>query len=174
MNDAIKTKVNGFISDFTGLGLPPVSVGDEASYLDGQYSVAFNSPTLLSLRFLAEEYVTGGAHPVDYVASLNYVVSTGAVIHLADIFTSSAAALPVLRTQAQTRLTADMGDDLMWPASPPMSFFEKCWVFTSAGLEFTWNQGEVASMAAGAVSVTITWPALHSVVKPSGPAGEFL
>jgi hypothetical protein len=174
MNTAITTKVNGFITDFTGSGLPPVASGDFPSTFEGNFTVALASPSLLSLRFTVVEYVTGGVHPMELVSSLNFVVPTGAAIHLADLFTGSAAALPVLRTQAHNLLLADLGADLFWPAPPPMSFFETCWVFTTAGLEFTWTQGDVAPMSAGAPSVAIPWAALHAIIKASGPAGEFL
>lgn len=174
MNNAIATKVNGFITDFTGSGLPPVASGDVPSTFEGNFTVALASPSLLSLRFTVVEYVTGAAHPFELVSSLNFRVPTGAAIHLADLFTGSAAALPVLRTQAHNLLLADLGVDLTWPPTPPMSFFETCWVFTTAGLEFTWNQGDVGPMAAGAPLVAIPWASLHAVIKASGPAGEFL
>jgi hypothetical protein len=174
MNNAITTKVNGFITDFTGSGLPPVASGDVPSTFEGNFTVALASPSLLSLRFTVVEYVTGAAHPFELVSSLNFRVPTGAAIHLADLFTGSAAALPVLRTQAHNLLLADLGVDLTWPPTPPMSFFETCWVFTTAGLEFTWNQGDLAAMAAGSPSVAIPWASLHAVILASGPAGEFL
>lgn len=177
MNGAINNKVSGFVSDFTGQNLTPV-VEDQPSTLDGQFTIGLCSPTLLSLRFEVTEYVTGAASTFELVSGLNFAVSTGTVIQLTDLFASSAAALPVLSSQAQTLLLADpdLGGVLSWPSSPPMSFFETCWVFTTAGLEFTWNQGEIAASAAGAPSVTILWtdPSLHSVISASGPAAEFL
>jgi Protein of unknown function (DUF3298) len=174
MNSAINASVNSLINGFIALGLPPVASGDGPSTLDGEFTVALDSPTLLSLRFTALEYVSGAASPFDKVASLDFKVSTGAVIHLAGLFTSSTAALPVLRSQAHTQLGTLLGGDLTWPSSPAMSFFETCWVFTTTGLEITWNQGDIASMAEGDPSVTIPWSALHAVIKASGPAGEFL
>jgi len=177
MNSAINNKVSGFVSDFNGQNLTPVVEG-QPSTLDGQFTIGLCSPTLLSLRFEVTEYVTGAASTFELVSGLNFAVSTGTVIQLTDLFTSSAAALPVLSSQAQTLLLADpdLGGVLSWPSSPPMSFFETCWVFTTAGLEFTWNQGQIAASAAGAPSVTIPWtdPSLHSVISTSGPAAEFL
>jgi hypothetical protein len=177
MNGAINNKVSGFVSDFTGQSLTPV-IDSQPSTLNGEFTIGLCSPTLLSLRFEVTEYVTGAASTFELVSSLNFAVSTGTIIQLTDLFTSSAAALPVLSSQAQTLLLADpdLGGVLSWPSSPPMSFFETCWVFTTAGLEFTWNQGEIAASAAGAPSATILWtdPSLRGVISTSGPAAEFL
>jgi len=51
MNDAITAKVNGYIHDFTGGSLPGVASGAAPSTLEGDFSVAMTSPTIVSLRF---------------------------------------------------------------------------------------------------------------------------
>lgn len=63
MNDAITAKVNGLISAFTEGGLPAVASGDGPSTLEGDYAIAFNTATIVSLRFTVLTYVTGAAHP---------------------------------------------------------------------------------------------------------------
>ena len=176
MNAAIQAKVNGLITAFTGMGLPTVLSGDGPSTLDGEFTIALDSPTLLSLRFKATEYASGAASTFDQVSSINFVVSTGAVIALADLFTTGAAALPVLTSKSHALLLAnpDYGGDLTWPPTPALSFFATGWVFTTSGLELTWNQGDIAPMAAVDPSVNIPWLDLNSVLNASGPAAEFM
>ena len=174
MNASIANRISAYVSSFTGSGLPVPASGDGPSTLKGQFSVGFASPGLLSLRFSVTTYVTGAAHPVTEVGSINFDVSTGAVIQLPDIFTSSAAALPILQSKAHAALSAKLGSDLNWPASITMSDFGKAWVFTPGGLELGWSQGDVASMAAGPVAVSIPWSALKTVLANPGPAAVFI
>lgn len=174
MNDAITTRVNAYIVSFNGSGLPAVASGDTPSTLTGAFSVAFTSPSLLSLRFTVETYITGAAHPSTEAGSLNFDVASGAVIQFPDLFASPAVALPVIQAQAHTLLTAKLGADLTWPASPTMADFGGAWVFTPGGLELTWSQGVIASEADGPVTISIAWSALSSVIAKPGPADGFV
>jgi hypothetical protein len=173
MNNSIATRVSAYITAFTVPEPPPVASDAGPSTLNGDYSVAFVSPSLLSLRLTVETAITGGAHPTTEAGSINFDVTSGAAIQLGDLFTSPAAALPVLQTQAHARLTALLGADLSWPATVTMADFGKAWVFTSGGLELTWSQGAIASMAAGMPTISIPWSALSAVIARPGPAAAF-
>jgi len=174
INDAITAKINGYITAFTGSGLPAVASGDGPSSLQGDFTTALNSPSLVSLRFTVLTYVTGAAHPVGVPGSINFIVSSGATISLADIFKDPTAALATLSVKAQAALATSLGSDLAWPgAATSMSFFDKAWAMTPAGLEFAWPQGDLASMAAGMPSATLTWSSIKTIIKTTGPAGEF-
>ena len=174
INDAITAKVNGYITAFTGSGLPAVASGDGPSSLQGNFTIALNSPSLVSLRFTVLTYITGAAHPAGVPGSINFVVSNGATINLADIFKDPTAALATLSVKAHAALATSLGSDLTWagPATS-MSFFDKAWAMTPAGLEFAWPQGDLASMAAGMPSATLTWSSIKTIIKTTGPAGEF-
>lgn len=174
MNDSLTTKVNAYISSFNGTEPPVVASGDGPSTLTGDFTVAFASPMLLSLRFTILTYITGAAHPVADAGSINFNVATGTVIQLPEIFSSPAVALPVLQTQAYKKLTSLLGSDLSWPASVTMSDFGQAWVFTPTGLELTWSQGVIASTAAGTPKISIPWSALKTVIAKPGPAAGFV
>lgn len=174
MNDAITLKVNAYIFSFNGAGLPAVGAGNAPSTLKGGYSVAYVSDALLSLRFTVETDITGAAHPSIVAGSINFDVATGSVIQLPDLFTSPASALPVLEAQAHKLLTAELGADLNWPASPTMADFGGAWAFTKDGLELTWSQGAIADEASGPATISIGWPALSGVILKPGPAAGFL
>jgi hypothetical protein len=175
INDAITAKVNSLISGFTGSGLPAVQTGAGPSTLEGDFTIALDSPTLISLRFTVLTFVTGAAHPIGTPASINFVVSSGDTVALTSLFNDPTAALPVLSTQAHAALSADLGSDLTWagPATA-MSFFDKAWALTPVGLEFSWAQGDLASMAAGTPSATLAWTAIKTLIKPGSAAGEFI
>jgi hypothetical protein len=175
MNDTITAQVNGYISAFTGGGLPAVASGDGPSTLSGDFTIALDSPTLISLRFSVLTYVTGAAHPTSAPGSLNFVVSSGAKINLADIFSNPTAALTTIASQSHAALTTLLGSDLIWSGSASsLSFFDKAWAMTPFGLEFTWAQGDIASEASGMPSATLAWSAIKSLIKTDGPAGEFV
>ena len=174
MNDTIKTRVNAYIVSFNGAGLPVVGPGEAPSTLAGDYSVAYTSATLLSLRFAVSTDITGAAPPTTEAGSINFDVASGAAIQLMDIFTSPGEALPVLQTQAHAKLTALLGAGLSWPASSTMSDFGGAWAFTGGGLELSWSQGHIAKPAAGTPRITIPWAALKSVIAKPGPAAGFV
>jgi hypothetical protein len=175
INSAVETWVSLLIADFKA-GLP-TEVMPGPCFLHGDYTATYVSPWRLSVRFSMDEY-TGGAGDFIVYGSLNFDVPSGATIELTDLFTSSAAALPVLRTEAQAELTAKLDGDLGWPSPPPdMAWFAKAWVFTEPGLSLQWDQCEVAACAENRpekTSATIPWTTLAGVIDPAGPAAIFL
>ena len=171
INAAISAKVNGYISSFTGGSLPAVAAGAAASTLDGDFSVALNEKGIVSLRFTILTYVSAAAHPVASAGGITFLIGNGATVALADLFGNSGDAAKVLDSKMHAALTASLGDTLSWPSTTSdISFFEKAWVVTSAGVECTWNQGDIASQAAGTPSAVATWADLKSVLKSDGPA----
>jgi hypothetical protein len=174
MNDAITAQINGYISAFTGSGLPSVGSGAGPSTLDGDFTIALDSPTVISLRFTQQTYVSGSDHTMGTPGSANFVVSTGAAINLADLFVDPTAALPTLSSKAHSALFASLGSELTWagPATA-ISFFSKAWAMTQTGLEFNWAQGQVASAASGMPSATLPWSGIKALIKPTSPAGVF-
>lgn len=175
MNKAITDKVNGYISAFTGGGLPAVASGNGPSTFEGSYSIALNTATIVSLRFTVLTYVTGAAHPVGEPGSITFAVATGSTVGLADLFSDQAKALSTVASQCKSELTKALAGDLNWDGkASSLDFFNKAWTITPLGLEFTFAQGALASEASGMPSATVSWSSLKSVVKASGPAGEFI
>jgi hypothetical protein len=171
MNATIGKTVNAYIAGFTS-GLPAPTTGARPSTLNGSYTVALATPTLLSLRFLVTETVAGADSNVA-AGALSFVVSSGSVMALADLFADPAGALPVLSGEVRSRLAAKLGTDPVWPDSPTMASFG-AFALTIGGLELTWSQGTVAAKSAGAPSLVVPWSALASVIAPAGPAAELL
>jgi hypothetical protein len=168
MNSAIDVKVQAWITDIS-------KAGYDGSKLVGKYTIALVSPTLISLRFAVEEDA-GGAHPSELVDGISFLVPNGATAVFANLFTTAAAALPVLNAQTQTLLTALTGGgiDMFWSPATSLAKVSQAWTMTTSGLELSWHQGFVAVEATGPVTITIPWSALATVVSASGPAAELL
>ena len=176
MNAAITDKVTAFITDFksklaSGGGAGPCS-------LKGGYQVSLSSSSLIGISF-SEVIYLGGASTGTVAGSINFSVSSGATVALADLMTSPAAGSAALSTQSRALLPAALMGDVDTGAinagtTPDMANFEKAWAFTSAGLKLTFQELQVASAVSGTPSVVIPWASLKSVINPSGPAGPLV
>jgi hypothetical protein len=176
INAAVTAKVTGYINDFKaqlphGGGAGPCS-------LDGTYSIGLNSKTLLSIRFTIVEAL-GGASVGTLAGGLNFGVADGVTIALADLFANAAAGAGALSTQSRALLLAKLGPDGVDASyidpgtTAAMSNFDKAWVFTTAGLEVTFAEVQVAPAVEGTPTITIPWASIKAVLAPNGPAGQF-
>lgn len=175
INHSIAAKIDGYIAN---VDQAPVLPGDDPSSVTGSYKVAFASNSLLSVEFSVENYATGWGHGVELAASLTFAVSSGAQIHLGDLFSDQSAGLAVLQTQAHSlalQLLIQGGDSLLAdPATWSIADFDKAWVFSPAGLQLSFSQGDIAAMADGLLTITIPWSSLAGVLNQGGPASSFL
>jgi hypothetical protein len=174
MNHSIAAMVDGYVAN---VHQEPVLPGDDPSSVTGAYKVTFVSSSLLSIEFNVEDYKTGWGHGVVLAHSLTFAVSSGAQIHLGDLFSDQSAGLAVLQTQAHSlalQLLGNAGDLLADPATWSMADFDKAWVFSQAGLQLSFSQGDIAAMAAGLLTITIPWASLAGVLNKGGPASSFL
>jgi hypothetical protein len=146
--------------------------------LTGDYSVAYSSTTLLSLRLTFVQY-TGGASASTIAGSASFRTD-GTPIELADLFTSPSAGAAKLSAESRTRLLAALGSqgvDADWvnPGTlPQISSFDSAWAFTGSGLELTFQEVSVAPHALGTPRIVIPWSSLAGVLDPNGPAAEFI
>jgi hypothetical protein len=162
--------VNGFLSDINGIGLIEP---DEPSELAATYSIALLTPDLVSIRLHFSEYVSGAAHPLDGVATLNYDTSSGTEMHLGDGFVSTARLLAVLSTvtrhDLRTSLGADYEPDVAGPGTEPVIENFLSYAMTEDGIEITFAEYQVGPYALGMPVVNVPWSKVRSLVDPSGP-----
>jgi hypothetical protein len=146
--------------------------------LTGDYSVAYSSTTLLSLRLTFVQY-TGGASTSTIAGSASFRTD-GTPIELADLFTNPSAGAAKLSTESRTLLLAQLGSqgvDSDWvnPGTlPQISSFDSAWAFTTSGLELTFQEVTVAPHALGTPRIVIPWASLAGILDANGPAGEFI
>ena len=172
MNDAIIAKVNGYIHDFNGHELPPVVAGNKPSTLEGNFSIAIVSPTVLSLRFSIVTSLAGADSLTIEPGSINFWVPTGATLALTDVVNDPKAALSAITKQAYNGLKADLGNVLTWNGKADSLAFFDAWDINKDGLEFLWARGKVAGLSAGSPAVTLPWANIKSIIRGDGPAGS--
>ncbi len=176
INAAIDARVTAAIDAFESV-MGYGGGGSGPCTLDGDYSVALSTTSLLSLRFTFVQY-TGGASTSTIAGGASFRTS-GAAIELADLFTDPAAGAAKLSTESRARLLAQLGSqgvDAGWvnPGTlPQMSSFDSAWVLTQAGLELTFQEITVAPHALGTPRIVIPWASLAGVLAPDGPVGQF-
>jgi hypothetical protein len=175
INSAVAAKVKEYVDQFKAQIL--LGGGNGPCTLDGHFTVALRSQSILSLSFTMAEYL-GGASSASLAGSLTFGVADGAQIALADLFESESAGAAVLSTQSRDRLQALFGStaDVGWISSgttPYVSNFATSWVMGAGGLQITFPQLQVASAVAGTPTIVIPWSSLKSSLNPNGPAGAY-
>ena len=168
LNDAITSQVTGYVSAFTGrTDFPTVASGAAPSQLEGDFAIALNSRTVVSLRFTQLVTLSGEERPTGTPGSLNFDLAAGQTIAFADLFRDPPAAADTLATSVHKTLFTALGTELTWDGkATSLDFFAKAWAVTADGLEFTWPQGQIASTAAGMPSALVPWSDLKAVLKP--------
>jgi hypothetical protein len=175
MNSSISTRVDGYVAAFKSS--LPQGGGAGPCTLAGAFSIGINSKTLLSLSFTILEYL-GGATNTTLAGSLDFGVASGAAIALTDLFTSATAGAAALSTQSRPLLKTLLGSsaDTAWidtGTAAVMANFEGAWVFRPTGLQVTFKELQVASVAEGTPTILIPWASIKAVLRADGPAGQF-
>lgn len=129
--------------------------------------IAFTAHTasrvLLSIRF-EQMRDTGGAHPNTTYDSFVFDLRSQSRLTLADIFTDVPAALAVLSSLAQTRLSLAL-DGLLFPEGyAPKAENFSVFVLDGADMVFTFPPYQVASYAQG--TQTLRVPLFHPRLQP--------
>jgi hypothetical protein len=174
MNDAITAQVNAYIHAFNGGKLPTVPSGGSPSTLQGDFSIAQASSTILSLRFSVVTTLSGADKTTFEPRTINFWAPTGAAIDVSELFTDPNAALATIADQAHKGLSSKLGDVLTWNGKADAWSFFQAWDMTVDGLEFSWARGKVAGESAGMASVTLPWSGLKSIIRTNGPAAAFV
>lgn len=128
---------------------------------------------ILSIYFETSAY-TGGAHPNQYHTTLNYDLTTGRVLTLADLFRPGIDAVQSVADYCINDLR--QRQDMLFPdyatsGAAPRPENYQAWNVTSLGLLITFDEYQVAPYAAGPQTVLIPYPALETLLDPLGPLG---
>lgn len=179
INRVLRDQADATVSDFTsGIGKDPEVGPGQPSILQADFSVAYSSPDLLSLRIDAYSYPSGAAHGGSVVSTFTFDVASGRRLALADLFRPGSTYLDTLAAEARTQLrdtvaSASSTDPLMvdWvtTGSAPTADNYAAWAITPGGLEITFGQYQVAPYAAGMPVVTVPLAHLAGLIDPGGP-----
>ena len=178
INTLLRDKAEAAVRDFTsGIGKDPQAGPNQPSTLQVDYSVASDSPDLISLRVNSYSYPSGAAHGSDVLATFTFDAASGRQLALADLFRPGIAYLDALAAEARAQLTLTLASWLtdsfttQWLATgtAPTADNYAAWAITPGGLEITFGQYQVAPYAAGMPVVTIPVTHVAALIDPNGP-----
>ncbi len=178
INKLLQDQADAAVRDFTsGIGKDPQAGPNQPSTLQVDYSVAYTSPDVLSLRVNSYSYPSGAAHGADVLSTFTFDLASGRRLALADLFRPGSSYMDVLATEARAQLKVTLADWMTdssmatWLATgtEPTADNYAAWAVTPGGLEITFGQYQVAPYAAGMPVVTIPVTHLAGLIDPSGP-----
>ncbi len=193
-NQTVRALMAKKVADFKKDMAPPAdeeptpeasSATDEAlgSDITVGYEVMLAKDDLISVDFTVGSYSAGAAHPNSYTDVVNFDLKNGKQLRLADLFVPGAKFLGMLSTYSIQDLKkqskaegADgmLDDEWIQRGAAPDAGNYKGWSITKKGLAITFDPYQVAPYAAGPQHVLVPYSALKDILKPDGPAGQFV
>ncbi|MEO8610496.1 MAG: RsiV family protein [Chloroflexota bacterium] len=156
----------------TGSDLPP-DIAALGSYIGVGYQFFTPTDSLLSISFGVNWYSAGAAHPNSYSRTLNYNLTAGKVLALADLFKSDAQYLEAVSAYSIKVLTEK--GTLMFPDGAQATDDNyKNWNLTPDGLLITFDDYQVAPHVAGPQQVVIPYAELTDLIDPDGVLGPLV
>jgi len=178
INTLLRNQADAAVREFTsGIGKDPQAGPNQPSTLQLDFSVAYSSPDLLSLRVNSYAYPSGAAHGSDVLSTFSFDLASGRRLALADLFRPGSSYMNALATEARTQLSVTQADWMtdssmtQWLATgtEPTADNYAAWAITPGGLEITFGQYQVVPYAAGMPVVTVPITHLAGLIDPSGP-----
>lgn len=140
-------------------------------YLD--FSASFiqsGQHPIISVRFLAQGYIAGMAHPYHHHFVVNYDLKTNAPIELNDLFAEGADYLPILSGYTSYMLSKRLHDKQMilsGTAPKPENF--RNWNVKANGLLITFDEYQVAPYVEGSQTVLVPYGILRESIGNESP-----
>lgn len=114
---------------------------------------------------------TGGAHPNNWPETWVFDMAEGHAIDLDDIFRNRRdgliAVAPMVREVLTRSLERMYLPDMLEPGTEPTAQNYRNFIVTDEGITFFFPPYQVAPYAAGQQVVTIPWPDIETLVRPS-------
>jgi hypothetical protein len=140
----------------------PDSVKANGSSLKITYQLTTLDPKILvSVRYYSENYLVGSAHPSHTYTAMNYDLIHNKALSLADLFSPNALYLNTI----SRIVTPLIQDKLKAKTKEPVEIFKEgleptaknyeTWNIVPNGLQFTFNEAEVAAYVYGPQEITL-------------------
>ncbi|HEX3280823.1 MAG TPA: DUF3298 and DUF4163 domain-containing protein [Pyrinomonadaceae bacterium] len=179
----VTKQVNAFRAQMTDSAGEENPVESESgSDLGAGYTIELAQDDLISVQFDIGGYSAGAAHPNSYTDVINFDLSNGKQLKLADLFKPGAKYLQTLSAyciQDLKKQSRDKGEDGMldddWiqrGAGAETNNF-RSWTITRNGLGINFDSYQVGPYAAGPQFVLVPYSALKEIIKPDGPIAKF-
>lgn len=154
------------ISDWDTSKLP-AEMKKNGSTLTMDYDLATLDPKdLVSVRFTADTYLVGAAHPSFNYSSLNYDLVNNKVLALSDLFKSDSNYLEFIAKIATNRITKKLNNtangkaEIFKEGLAPNPKNYSVWNLAPHGLKFTFNEYQVAAYVFGPQEIIIPFQRL--------------
>jgi hypothetical protein len=155
----IDPAVNDFKKSVQDIGTTDNGAPGTSSSLDMSYDVFMTRKGLVSIRFIATEYISGAAHPFSVVITLNYDPATGKVLKLGDLFKPNSKYLDAIAKICIDQLKRE--NLLTFPdGAAPTADNYQAWSLDRGGLLITFNEDQVGPHAQGESVVFIPYSQL--------------
>jgi len=175
--DTFNTLVQRMLDDQTNsfvAGLADVeawraeNMPDVPSTMNISYSIELNQQGVISILFNIDTYVAGAAHPFPFSLTLNYDLSRGRELALADLFTPGADYLGRISTLCKDDLSTREYIDFLDGAEASLENY-RSWNITPGGLLINFDVYQVAPYAAGPQSVLLPYYQLEDLIHETSP-----
>jgi hypothetical protein len=159
----------------------PAPEESPGSDINVRYAVVLAKDDLISTEFTVSSYSAGAAHPNSYTEVVNFDLKNGKQLKLADLFVPGSKYLQVISAyciqelKKQTKgADATLDDDwIKKGAAPELTNYDN-WTVRKKGLGITFDPYQVGPYAAGPQNVLVPYASLKEIIKPDGPAAQFV
>ncbi|HEY9404090.1 MAG TPA: DUF3298 domain-containing protein [Pyrinomonadaceae bacterium] len=138
--------------------------------IDSTYEVPLATDDLLSIYIEGYSYGIGAAHSVQYSFTVNYDLSSGKLLKLADIFKPTVNHLQFISQYCLNELTKRHGGESIWKeALTPKEKNYESWNITNEGITINFDACKVDGCAGGEQEVKIPFATLKDMLNPNSP-----
>ena len=131
-----------------------------------------NNQPMISVRFNAESFFAGQAHPNHFIKTFNYDLNNGKMLALKDLFKSGSGYLQLFANYSRTELeNKKINPDHKWLSEGlvPTPENYRNWNLKSDGLLITFDEYQVAAYTHGQPEILIPYHALQGMVSSRTP-----
>ncbi|MCC7116904.1 MAG: DUF3298 domain-containing protein [Anaerolineales bacterium] len=174
-NSALKAIVESEVEAFKGgMAEMPTEPLVAGSSFNLAYELVSQKENIWSIKFNGEGYTDGAAHPYHYSITINYDLTNGRQLELAELF--NADPLPTIAEYCKAELSKrNIGfDDGFQQGVEPIPDNYRNWNLSAEGLVITFDEYQVAPYAAGPQVVTIPFSALQGQINPESALKPYL
>jgi hypothetical protein len=179
-NEDVRSLIEGQITDFKSslneenisLMLPEIQNATSTFIID--YSIENQSDNIISVLFETENSLVDSAHPWHFLASVNFDLTNGKELSLADIFKPNSDYLSVISKYCSDDLIKQIKagiyastEEYLQASSALTPEVKNFTVFsiTKQGLGIYFQEYEVGSYAAGSGEVLIRWEVIQDILS---------
>ena len=172
LDDLVSKEVDVWRQSFLQNTAPVMNNG---STLNVKYTLLSQIDDLWSSKFDFAFYSDGAAHPGLNSITLNYDLSQGKELAVADLFLPNTDYLGAISKYCIAELSKQLFfDSAFAEGAQPKPENYRNWNITPNGLMITFDEYQVAPYAAGPQMITVPYSELNSLINPQEPLARFV